>query len=108
MIGVNAYATADSLKLVGAGTVLSAGHTGGEVIGYDDCDGRVLIDCIKQAGHTGVGECAVTYDGNCGEHACIGGTLGHGDAGTHINGTVKSLERRQGAKCIATYVTEYL
>ena len=42
---------ADVLKLAGTCRVLTAGHTGGEVIADDDGDVGVLVDGVKQAGH---------------------------------------------------------
>ena len=54
-----------------------------------------------------MGEGGVTDDGNCGPLAGIGGTLGHGDAGTHIYTRVDSLEGRHKAQGVATDVTKH-
>ena len=53
-----------------------------------------------------MGEGGVTDDGNCWEESCISSTLGHRDAGSHIDTTAECLERRQCAEGIATDVAK--
>ena len=42
----------DSFELIGAGTVLTTSHTCGEVIRNHNGDIALVIDGIKQTGHT--------------------------------------------------------
>ena len=105
--GVHAEAEADGLILVGAGRVLAACHASGKIVANDYGDTAVLIDGVQQSCHAAVGEGGVTYHGNGGAQSGIGGTLGHGDARSHIHAAGQSLERRQRTQRVAADVAKH-
>ena len=102
------YAKSDTycLKLIGSCRILTSSHTGGEVVGDNHRDVRLVVHCIQQSRHSRVSECRVADDCNRGEQSCVGGTLRHSDGCTHIHATRQSLERGQCTEGIATDVAE--
>ena len=52
MLFADTQATTDSLELVGTSRVLTARHSGGKVVGDDNCDVGILVDGIQQTRHT--------------------------------------------------------
>ena len=54
----------DLLESASAGRVLSARHTGGEVIGDEDDHIRVCVDAVEKSGDAGVSERTVSDDGD--------------------------------------------
>ena len=97
---------ADSLKLIGTGTILTACHSGSEVVGDNNGDVSFLVYGIQEAGHTAVSEGRVTNDSYCRPLTGIRGALGHSDASSHIHTRMNSTVRRQEAQRITTDITK--
>ena len=65
MLRLYSEAKADLLQFSGTCRILSAGHSGSEVVRDADNDVGMSIHGIQKSGHTAVGECRVTYHGYC-------------------------------------------
>ena len=97
---------ADSLELARSGRVLTARHGCGEVVAQYHGDVGVLVDGIEQSRHAAVGERGVAYHSHGRPLSGIGGTLCHGDAGTHVYARMYRAERRKEAQRVAANVAE--
>ena len=106
MFGLYAKTQADGLELVSPGAVLTSRHGGCQVVGYDDRDVGILVHSIQETRHAAVGEGRVADDGNCRPLTCIGCTLCHRDACTHVNARMDCPVRGQEAQCVATDIAK--
>ena len=96
----------DVFEFAGTLRILSSGHAGGEVIGYDHYHIAVLVDGVKKTGHSGVCESGVTDYGHRGELAGIGRSLGHSDRRSHVDAGVDCVESWESGR-VAAYVAEH-
>ncbi len=108
MVGMRPESEAYLFDFARALRVLSAGHAGGEVVGYYHYHRSVLVDGIKEARHSGMSECGVSDDGYCRMLAGVGRAFGHGYGCAHVEACVYGIERGEVAESVAAYVAEHL